>query len=567
MNKFFTKLKEYYKSVEEKINEYSKGSLNKVSNPSQSYVEWAIRLIDEGFEEQGIEKLETVTEMVVQNPIACVNLAMTYIKRGELDKVKPLLKKAISIDSGCAKAYLMYGIYYTANNDYKNAEHYYEIAAKLDPRLPEVFVNWAVSLVNQGKFQDAQEKFKKAIFYQPNNLVGLYLWAILDIDMGQLKPAKEKLVSVLSIQPKNPDALYHLALVYYKEENFDASIDIIKNALEIKNDNPLSYGLLASCYCKIDDYDKALGIYEELEKRNLYDEKTFILWGENAYDKKDYNSSIHAYEKVLSKNPDSEQSILGLANNYLKTEKFSEAKELFLKIVDNKQYNSEVLVGLYQIEKNNKNYKQAIEYLYDAIKSDTKNISYYYELGLLCEEIGDIVKAKDAYLKMIEYRTDNYDVYYHYAKLFMDDNPKEALRKIRTAYNSDKNNLQYAKLYIRVLIKNEHYKSALEVVNEISENYEKDYEISYLKVEALLNLNRFEPSIQILYGLPQDKKDNEMFDYLLAKAYILRANSTKQKNDINEMNDFLYYLSQKYSQNDKFMVKLKKLVETFKNEE
>ena len=111
-----------------------------------------------------------------------------------------------------------------------------------------------------------------------------------------------------------------------------------------------------------------------------------------------------------------------------------------------------------------------------------------------------------------------------------------------------------------ITYKNEQYKSAIDVINKV----ENDISFLYLKVNAYLNVKKYNEAIGILYGLPQDKKDNEEFDYLLLWAYILRAKETKTQNDINEMNDFSYYLSQKYGKNEEFVLKLKELENKYK---
>ena len=566
MSKFFDNFKNQINSIEKVINDYT-GHAKSTSNPSFSYVEWASALIEEGKEDDAISKLETATQMAVKNPEACVNLAMAYIKRDSFDKVPPLLNKAIKIDSQYARAYLAYGIYYSSVKDYEKAEHYYEIAAKLDSRLPDVYVNWAVSLVNQGKNREAQEKFQKAQFYNPNNLMGLYLWAVLDIDMGDYVSAKKKLSIVLSFQPDNPEALFSMALAYYKIKNYAMSVEFAQNALQNNNTNPKIYALLADSYCCMNNYEKAMEIYKEGDKKQFDSENFYLSFGERALRFKDYENSLYAYNKALKINPDSTWAKNGLATNYLNLNKLEEAKSLLLEILDKTDNNIPFYIKLASAENSLKNYKSAIEYILLAIKGNVKNTELYYDLGILYEKINESDKAKDAYAKMLEYHKDNMESCYRYAKLSLKDNPKDALRKIRTAYNSDKKNYDYMKLYVQVLLVNGMYKSAQDVIEKGLNDYSNNTDLIYLKIRILLNINKYNESIELLYGLPQDKKENEDFDYLLLWAYILRALGTNDNNDINEKNDFSYYLSQKYGKNPDFMVKLKTLEDKYKQKD
>ena len=68
MKKFLEKLKKSFRNVEDKINEYTSGSSTQMSNPSQYYVDWAMKLMDEGYEDVAIEKLETAILMYNTNP-------------------------------------------------------------------------------------------------------------------------------------------------------------------------------------------------------------------------------------------------------------------------------------------------------------------------------------------------------------------------------------------------------------------------------------------------------------------------------------------------------------------
>lgn len=562
MRKFFDKLKSQLKFFENSINEYTL-NVHNLSNPAQSYVEWAKKLLAEGKEDIAIEKLETVTEMGIQNPEAYVNLALTYIKHGEFDKVPRLLKTAISVDSQYAKAYLAYGVYHSELKEFDKAEYYYSISAKLDPRQPDVYVNWAVSLVSQHKQQEAQEKFKKAMFYNPHNLVGLYLWAVLDIEMEKYQSAREKLAVVLSFQPKTPDAMISMAYIYYKEKNYHLAIEFAKCAMEVCTDKAQLYDFLADSYCSLDNYEKALEIYEMADKKEFKDEKLYLNWGKNAFVNKDFVSSIRAYKIALKINSASIDAKLGVAANEIVKNELSNARVLLNEVLEFVPQNTVALLNLYEIEKIEKNYNLAINYLYEAIKCDVSNVKYYFDLGLLYECVEDFEKAKQSYAKVFEYNPENIEVYYRYACLIIEENPKEALRKIRVAYNKDKENLSYIKFYAKALCANEQYQNALDVIEKALYSVEDKTELFYIKVLTLLNVKKFNDAIDILYGLPQDKKDNEEFDYLLLWAYILRANTTKFQADINEMNDFSYYLSQKYSKNNEFVVKLKKLADKY----
>ena len=82
-NKLF-KLQENLKSQIEKIDSYVKKYTDLAptsSMPSVSYLNWGIKLADDGDVNAAIDKLTTATLMLNQNPSVYVNLGIAFLKQ------------------------------------------------------------------------------------------------------------------------------------------------------------------------------------------------------------------------------------------------------------------------------------------------------------------------------------------------------------------------------------------------------------------------------------------------------------------------------------------------------
>ena len=113
------------------VNRY-KSAAKEVYLPSLAYINWGIKLLDEGHSKEALKKFEISKDMAYQNPESYLNIGMIKAKNEEFEEAIEYFRKAIRIDNNCAKAYAMLGSAYSEISDFKRAKKAFDISLKMD---------------------------------------------------------------------------------------------------------------------------------------------------------------------------------------------------------------------------------------------------------------------------------------------------------------------------------------------------------------------------------------------------------------------------------------------------
>ena len=155
---------------------------------------------------------------------------------------------------------------------------------------------------------------------------------------------------IILVDSSTSTILYYYGLCERKNGNYESALGHLNKSIEIDNKNSKSYGELGNVYAMTGNYDMALFNYNraiELDKSNAYA----------------YNSKGAVYYQFLD---DDSLAIL----NYLNAFALDKKNVIVL-------YN----IGIYY--KSKEMYKEAIEYLTDAIKLN-KRLHKAYEARAVC---------------------------------------------------------------------------------------------------------------------------------------------------------------------------------------
>lgn len=358
----------------------------------------------------------------------------------------------------------------------KESSYYADMMLKIDPKSSSAYFIKAKIALLEGDKEQAGKYISKAIIFD-NNLLNTNL-------------AKE--LGITSI-PDTTKEIYDLsALELYFKGEIDKTIENLKKSLEIEK-NPETYAFLTECYLKNNDINSAKSTLEEYKKTyssdnlriNLLEAKIYsiennpekefsalqkaykinpnnikvLLYLGNYYlNKKDYKNAKIYFETLINVNDAYYEGYFGYIYSLIETGKLKEAINLIRKASSINPKSSEVQFLLSKICSKEANYKEALEYINEALKLGKHN-EYYFE------------KAK------IEYYLKNYS------------KSLEELNKIT------KLNAEAEKLYIKNYIKLNEIKKAEEFLNE--------------KLSLDKNSIIYKYNLYILYKLQGDEKKSK----------------------------------------------------------
>ncbi len=149
-------------------------------------------------------------------------LGRQYMDRKQYEIALEKLKRAVAFDNSYAPAHTLLGVLYETIGETAKAGEEYKLAVRYDEDGGEVNNNYAVYLCGQGKHNDADRHFQKALkdpFYTTKYVAAgnAGLCALNDNDLDK---AERYLRQSLEYDQKYAPALLPLAQVSYRKQDF-----------------------------------------------------------------------------------------------------------------------------------------------------------------------------------------------------------------------------------------------------------------------------------------------------------------------------------------------------------
>lgn len=313
------------------------------------------------------------------------------------------------------------------NNHFEKALIPLEKALEEDSENNEVLKNLGLCYYNLKNNTKAQEYFSKALKVNPEDATALYFSASINLLNMDNEKAKEQFEKVIKIRPEYKDAYKNLGIVCFNLKHNQEAVEVLEKGLEYAEDAPDYYRLLASAYIVTQENQKALELLEGLLSKPEVElsHEIYNLLGSAALGLKDNEKAKEYYFKALEMNP--QNKIAYKALKILEQpdkELFKEYKEL----VDNKA-DAEDIIDVANILYEQNELNEAITLLEYAIQNGYKDPDIYYQLSIIHEEKGEVIKALQYLKQILTLQKPTKEVELKIAKLFMNINRmKEAFK-------------------------------------------------------------------------------------------------------------------------------------------
>ena len=169
-----------------------------------------------------------------------LQLSAEYLQRGQVQYAQERLNKAVEMAPDDSRVNNMMGLLYWRLGDQERARHFFREAVDAEPGNPEAFNNYGVFLCSQGKIDEAEPWFKKALadpLYKTPAEANVNAGVCL---MRKPAPAvaEEYFRAALKVNPKSSVALYQMAKISYDSGKTLAARGFIERFFEISNDTP-----------------------------------------------------------------------------------------------------------------------------------------------------------------------------------------------------------------------------------------------------------------------------------------------------------------------------------------
>ena len=233
---------------------------------------------------EGIAILEDLAMMSQNGFDVTLELADAYIQTKEyqkaierytllLDKATP--KEAKTVNLLMCELYINWAIDMAEQNKYDESFEFLKNASQYNTLNPEIYYNVARNYYKQKNFTGCVESINQAIEYdKQNNYRAKYLLLLSEAhhQLGNFFEEKKALTDLLKFDDKNPQGLYRVGLMYAAQHDFKNAEDAFKKAIMYDPELISAKYNLALLY-ENNNRDKAKALYKEILEQDPSNEE------------------------------------------------------------------------------------------------------------------------------------------------------------------------------------------------------------------------------------------------------------------------------------------------------
>ncbi len=350
-----------------------------------------IQIYREGFLSKAEKHFQKILDTSLDNLEKAI--ASTYIGIINLDEEKYLMAKyyftrALEFQDNYLPALvnLSFTEYHLGN--LQNALDIAERAKKIAPDDPLVSILAGNILMNIKGASEAEKEFRRGVELGPEEPISRYNLAVSLLRQGKDQEALIEFQHFLELFPTNkltPNVLALIGQIYYQNEQFENALSYYKRAIGFAPDNAKFYYNMGVIYYRLDDLSKAREYFEKainLGKTDpdIYEKLSYIF---EELDSKDL--ALKALEKSLQSNPDHLPTLFRLADVYYNKRDLLNSAEVYRKIINRTPGTDETIQAYIQLGKiyiEMERYEDAVIVLKKAMEiSVNPRIEIFYELG------------------------------------------------------------------------------------------------------------------------------------------------------------------------------------------
>ena len=232
-------------------------------------------------------------------------LAGIYANQGWWDLVERTYYHILSVDSTHEEACYNLAILYLRQSKLDLAVKMYKTLLRHQETTdPQVLIGLGSIYLNQSKFKEAGEIYRRFIQAFPDKGLGYYgLGTTLEIQ-GDTLQARGYFEQALEREPDMRQARDKLLYLYMKEKAWDKAGLLYHKALEQDSTNIVIWLEQADLYKEEGDSTKAHDAYRDVCVRFPDDWRSHLNYGRFFLDRGEYNSALPSFKKAVELSPD-----------------------------------------------------------------------------------------------------------------------------------------------------------------------------------------------------------------------------------------------------------------------
>ena len=233
--------------------------------------------------------------------------AHVCILTNDTDKAEKILKKVIELNPEHANAHKDLGVIYLSKRLFDYAKDEFETAYKIAPDSFQIVFEYANYLHATTEFQKADEMYKKALEFEPENRDALAFSALNKLQINDLNNAKDQIDHAIAHSVHNSFLLYIAGKVRFALKDFEGAKDFLIKSYELEKVEDVE-NLLGICYFELGNFAQANVIFENLLKTNPGNINLLLNRAKCFEKMNDSDSALKTLEKAVEIFPDCEEA-------------------------------------------------------------------------------------------------------------------------------------------------------------------------------------------------------------------------------------------------------------------
>lgn len=341
--------------------------------------------------------------------------ALIDFKEGELDKAIQQLQFLIRNENKVIAAYSYLAEAYIQKNDLPNASKVIEEAETLTPNDFKIFITKGKLAMKEGRIDDAEVDFEKAVKLSPNSTIASNQLADYYVTVGNYERAVDIYDKTLKINPSESLAMLGKSIALASLDRYEEANNLITQAIQkgvsfskanyVKGKLELNKFRPSSAESYLEN-EKDNFLYDPIFWSMLGDAYSAKAIGDNA--KSYYTKALNAYKKALKIDINIPDAIVGIAE--LESNRNPQSLKSWSQYINKIAISNSISPRLKaraiflkgRVAYDYGEYSDVRNYANEALKIDKNFAPAYYYLGLVEEDDGTTEGACQYYKEYLK---------------------------------------------------------------------------------------------------------------------------------------------------------------------
>jgi Flp pilus assembly protein TadD len=285
----------------------------------------------------------------------------------------------LSEASVTAREHAEKGVQCAQTGDIACAETELRRAVELAPSDASYLTSLGGILGMQQEFDEANVYFERAVKSDPNDPAARRNLAANQWRLGHFKEAQANLERLLRMQPQDKVAMLLLGMVAENQHDYSRAAKLLASVPELVEQRPESVAALASSYYHTGQREQAHKLLEGLLGRTATPEGIFAAAGVAAQ-AEDYETAEKLFHSIRSSYPDTTKLEYNLALIQFRTQRVAQSEKTLLDLVNHGRVTGEIYNLLSRCYEKERKPAEAVRALESAIQLEPTEESNYRDL-------------------------------------------------------------------------------------------------------------------------------------------------------------------------------------------